>query len=111
MPTVTFDATGNPASMHGSFDLVAHGGRLIFVGLFPGDVTFHDPDLHRRELTLFASRNATAVDMEQVIAHVTAGGVDATAWIGEHATLDTVPEALPRWAGARGSSLKGVVDR
>ena len=31
-------------------------------------------------------------------------------WIGEHATLDTVPEALPRWAGARGSSLKGVVN-
>lgn len=110
MPTLVMDATGNSASMHAAFGLAGHGGRIVFVGLFVGDVTFHDPDLHRRELTLLASRNATAVDMETVIAHVRSGAVDATSWIAEHATLDTVPEALPRWAGARGSSLKGVVD-
>jgi hypothetical protein len=110
MPTLVMDATGNSASMHAAFGLAAHGGRIVFVGLFVGDVTFHDPDLHRRELTLLASRNATSVDMETVIGHVRSGGVDATSWIAEHATLDTVPAALPRWAGARGSSLKGVVD-
>ena len=61
LPTVVFDATGNAASMMKSFNLRgANGGKLVFVGLFQGDVTFNDPEFHRRELTLLASRNATA---------------------------------------------------
>ena len=58
LPTAVIDATGNPASMTKCFDLVAHGGRIVFVGLFQGDVTFNDPNFHRRECTLLASRNA-----------------------------------------------------
>ncbi len=72
-PTLVFDATGSAASMHASFALVAHGGRLVFVGLFQGDVTFHDPDFHRRELTLIASRNATASDFERSVAMLESG--------------------------------------
>ncbi len=85
LPTAVFDATGNQRSMMASFQYVAHGGRLIFVGLFQGDVTFHDPDFHRRELTLLATRNATGSDrdlselLEQFdareILHVTFGSV------------------------------------
>ena len=96
LPTLVFDATGNAASMHGAFELVAHGGRLVFVGLFQGDVTFHDPDFHRREQTLIASRNATGADFERSIALIEAGGADVLAWITDRATLDGVPEALPR---------------
>lgn len=110
LPTVVFDATGSSVSMHASLDLVAPGGRLVYVGLFTGDITFHDPDFHRRELTIVASRNATAADTEQVIAHVRAGGVDAVPWIGERVALDAIPEALPRWAGERGSALKGMIE-
>jgi threonine dehydrogenase-like Zn-dependent dehydrogenase len=44
LPTAVFDATGNAGSMMRAFNYVAHGGRLVFVGLFQGDVTFHDPD-------------------------------------------------------------------
>ena len=60
LPTAVFDATGNPTSMMGAFEFVAHGGRLVYVGLFPGDVTFHDPHFHRREITLLATRNSTS---------------------------------------------------
>ena len=59
--------------MAGSFSLPAHGGRLVFVGLFQGDVTFHDPDFHRRELTLLASRNATAADFDRAVAALESG--------------------------------------
>ena len=45
MPLTVFDCTGNPASMMRSFDLIAQGGTLVFVGLFQGDVTFSDPEL------------------------------------------------------------------
>jgi threonine dehydrogenase-like Zn-dependent dehydrogenase len=55
LPTAVFDATGNPKSMMGAFEYPANGGRLTFVGLFPGEVTFNDPNFHRRELTLLAS--------------------------------------------------------
>ena len=43
LPTMVFDATGNAGSMMQAFNYVAHGGKLVFVGLFQGDVTFHDP--------------------------------------------------------------------
>ena len=54
-------------------------GRLIFVGLFQGDVTFHDPDFHKRELTLLSSRNATAADFRQIIRALEAGQIDLDA--------------------------------
>src|SRR5262249_13396577 len=55
---VVFDATGNAKAMETSFEHVAHGGRLVFVGLVLGRVSFDDPLFHRREMTVFASRNS-----------------------------------------------------
>ncbi|HVF26959.1 MAG TPA: zinc-binding alcohol dehydrogenase family protein, partial [Pyrinomonadaceae bacterium] len=81
MPTTVFDATGSAASMTASFDLVAHGGRLVFVGLFQGDVTFRDPDAHRRELTLLCSRNSTAIEFERIIKQLESGEFDIAPWI------------------------------
>ena len=65
-----FDATGSAASMMKSFDYVAAGGRLIFVGLTLDPITFVDPEFHRREITLLASRNATATDFARVLATI-----------------------------------------
>ena len=36
LPSVVIDATGNPASMKGTFQLAEHGGRIVFIGLFIG---------------------------------------------------------------------------
>jgi len=110
LPTLVFDATGNAASMHGAFALVAHGGRLVFVGLFQGDVTFHDPDFHRREQTLIASRNATGADFGRSIALIEAGGADVLAWVTDRATLDGVPDAFPRWATPGSGTIKALVE-
>jgi 2-desacetyl-2-hydroxyethyl bacteriochlorophyllide A dehydrogenase len=91
LPTVIFDATGNPASMMGTFDLVAHGGRIVFVGLFQGEVRFDDPNFHRRELTLMSSRNATAEDFRRVIEAIETGTVDTAPWITHRMELGEVP--------------------
>src|ERR1041385_2551190 len=48
LPTIVMDATGNAKSMAGTFELAAHGGRIVFVGLFQGDVSFNDPNFHRQ---------------------------------------------------------------
>jgi 2-desacetyl-2-hydroxyethyl bacteriochlorophyllide A dehydrogenase len=90
LPTVIFDATGNSTSMMGTFDLVAHGGRIVFVGLFQGEVRFDDPNFHRRELTLLSSRNATSEDFSQVIKEIESGVVDTTPWITHRLELGEV---------------------
>jgi 2-desacetyl-2-hydroxyethyl bacteriochlorophyllide A dehydrogenase len=110
LPTLVLDATGNAASMMAAFDLVAAGGRLVFVGLFQGEVTFHDPDFHRRETTLLASRNATAADFDRTIALLESGTVDIAPWVTERATLDSLPGVFPAWASGRSTTIKGLVE-
>jgi len=91
LPTVIFDATGNAKSMHAAFDLAAHGGTIVFVGLFQGDVTFHDPLLHRKELALMSSRNATPDDFRRVIAAIESGRVDTRPWMTHRLKFQDVP--------------------
>lgn len=91
LPTTLFDATGHPGSMMSSFEHVAHGAQIVFVGLFQGQVKFDDPNFHRRELTLMSSRNATPEDWRWVIAGLEEGSVDTGPWITHRMTLDEVP--------------------
>jgi 2-desacetyl-2-hydroxyethyl bacteriochlorophyllide A dehydrogenase len=109
MPTAVFDATGNQASMASSFGFIANGGRLIFVGLFVGDVTFHDPDFHRRETTLLSSRNALAGDFQRVIGHLEAGHINLAPWITHRAHFDGLIEAFPGWFDRESGLIKAVV--
>ncbi|MCB1092178.1 MAG: zinc-binding alcohol dehydrogenase family protein [Verrucomicrobiae bacterium] len=92
LPTVIFDATGNAASMMSTFTLAAHGGRIVFVGLFQGEVRFDDPNFHRRELSVMSSRNATAEDFRQVIGAIESGAVDTAPWITHRMRLEEVPD-------------------
>jgi 2-desacetyl-2-hydroxyethyl bacteriochlorophyllide A dehydrogenase len=108
--TLVMDATGNAASMAHTFRLAAHGGRIVFVGLFQGDVTFHDPDFHRRELTLMASRNAMAADVEQVIGLLGSGRLRVDTWLTDRCTLDDVPAVLPAWASGSSATIKGIIE-
>ena len=86
-----FDATGNAASMAASLAHVAHGGRLVFVGLVQGTVAIDDPLLHRREVTLFASRNSCH-DFPRIMSLIEAGSIDTRPWITHRLTLAEVPE-------------------
>lgn len=109
LPTAVFDATGNAKSMMSAFQYAAHGGRLVFVGLFQGDVTFHDPEFHKRELTLLASRNATKQDFNQVIEALEARQIDVKPWI----TYNVSPEQLLRdfstWLDPANGTVKAML--
>lgn len=109
LPTAVFDATGSPASMAQSFGYVAHGGRLVLVGLAQADIAFHDPDFHRRELTLLASRNATAADLARVIAALETGAIDTAPWITHRASLAEMIEQFPGWLDPAAGVIKAVV--
>ncbi len=108
-PTAVFDATGNPQSMMAAFHYAAYGGRLIFVGLFPGDITFHDPHFHSHELSLLSSRNATAEDFHHVMAAFEAGLINPTPWITHRASPDTMIDAFPSWFDRDSGIIKAIV--
>jgi 2-desacetyl-2-hydroxyethyl bacteriochlorophyllide A dehydrogenase len=110
LPTCVIDATGNPQSMVGAFDLPANGGRIVFVGLFQGDVTFNDPNFHRRELTVLASRNATPATFREVIARVESGEIDTRPWITHRLSLTDVPAVFPSDIAGNPDVLKAMIE-
>ncbi|HWA11257.1 MAG TPA: zinc-binding alcohol dehydrogenase family protein [Opitutaceae bacterium] len=110
LPTIVIDATGNPQSMAGTFDLAAPGGRIVFVGLFQGDVTFNDPNFHRRELTLCASRNAPPATFREIIQLVESGRVDTRPWITHRFRLADTPEVFPASIAGNPAVLKAMIE-
>ena len=110
LPTCVIDATGNPGSMMGCFDLPAHGGRIVFVGLFQGDVTFNDPNFHRRELTVMGSRNALPATFREVIRLVEDGEVDTRPWITHRFKLADTPVVFPRDIAGNSAVLKAMIE-
>ena len=110
LPAVVIDATGNPQSMAGTFDLPAHGGRIVFVGLFQGEVSFNDPNFHRRELTLSASRNALPGTFRDIIALVEAGRVNTQPWITHRFQLAETPVVFPRDIAGNPAVLKAMIE-
>jgi threonine dehydrogenase-like Zn-dependent dehydrogenase len=109
LPTIVIDATGNAPSMAGTFELAAHGGRIVFVGLFQGDVTFNDPNFHRRELTLCGSRNALPQTFRDIITLVEAGRINTTPWITHRFALAETPERFPREIAGNPAVLKAMI--
>jgi 2-desacetyl-2-hydroxyethyl bacteriochlorophyllide A dehydrogenase len=110
LPTAVIDATGNPPSMMRTFDLVAPGGRIVFVGLFQGDVTFADPNFHRREIALLASRNALPADFGRIIKLIEAGSVDTTPWITHRSPAEKFLDVLPAWLLPEANLLKAILE-
>jgi 2-desacetyl-2-hydroxyethyl bacteriochlorophyllide A dehydrogenase len=109
LPTIVIDATGSAKSMAATFELAANGGHIVFVGLIQGDVTFSDPNFHRRELTLCASRNATAQTFREIIGLVEAGRIDTKPWITHRFTLPETPEVFPATIAGNPAVLKAMI--
>jgi 2-desacetyl-2-hydroxyethyl bacteriochlorophyllide A dehydrogenase len=110
LPTAVFDATGSPASMMQSFRCVASGGRLVLVGLCQADISFSDPEFHRRELTLLATRNSTQREFRQIIGLMEQGRIDTRPWITHQVAWDALPKAFPGWLEAGSGVIKAVVE-
>ena len=87
---VVFDATGSAKAMEASFDYVAHGGRLVLVGLVQGRVSFDDPQFHRRELTVLSSRNSCH-EFPRIIQLIESGQIDTKPWVTHRLDLAAVP--------------------
>lgn len=109
LPRDVFDATGNAASMMSAFSLVAHGGRLVFVGLVQADLTFFDPEFHRRELTLLATRNSTAAEFRRIIHLMEQGTIQTDAWITHRSGFGDFISHFHDWLHPDSGVIKAMV--
>ena len=107
---VVIDATGSHQSMSQALGYCAFTGRLVFVGITQQEVAFpHAPIMHRRELTLLASRNALPPDFTRIIQLIEEGRIDTRPWITHHAEFDALIGEFPRWLRPETGVIKAIV--
>lgn len=103
-----FEATGSVESMGQSLAYVAAGGTLVFVGVAPGEIVLSDPEFHKRETTLVASRNALAEDFDRVKSAIKAGLVPTEALQSHSFPAEETPERLPQLMDDADHVLKAI---
>ncbi|MFM9281312.1 zinc-binding alcohol dehydrogenase family protein [Paenibacillus jiagnxiensis] len=109
LPTSVIDATGNAQSMMNAFRYAAHGGNVVYVSLVQADITFHDPDFHKKELTLLGSRAATAEEFDQVIESLRQNKIDANSFITHQAEFDQAIDAFKHWLDPSSGVIKAII--
>ncbi|TIP03772.1 MAG: zinc-binding alcohol dehydrogenase family protein [Mesorhizobium sp.] len=107
---LVFDATGNTTSVQSAFAHVAHGGTLVLVSVVKDDITFSDPEFHKREMTLVGSRNALKADFEHVASSIRNGAVPLSKLVTHRTTLAGTPRDLPRWTHEKSGLIKAVIE-
>jgi threonine dehydrogenase-like Zn-dependent dehydrogenase len=81
----------------------------VLVGVAPGDLSFADPEFHKREAVLIASRNALAADFERVIAAIRSGAIPTDKLHTHSLAAEELPEGLPKLIEQADSVLKAIV--
>jgi len=107
---VVVDATGSNQSMSHALNYCAFGGRLVYVGITQEPVSFpHAPIMHRRELTLVASRNALAPDFTRIIKLIEDSRIDTRPWITHHSDFNGMIGEFPNWLKPETGVIKAMV--
>ncbi|ULO10221.1 zinc-binding alcohol dehydrogenase family protein [Paenibacillus sp. 19GGS1-52] len=109
-PTIVFDATGNQRSMTDAFRYVGHGGKLVYVGLVREEITFNDPEFHKREMTVMGSRNATLEDFDQVMAALKSGSIHVEPYITHRVPFGEMIAHFDSWLLPEEKVIKAMVE-
>ncbi|MFC3124437.1 zinc-binding alcohol dehydrogenase family protein [Pseudoroseomonas globiformis] len=104
------DCTGNLAAMQRGFGFVGHGGRYVLVSVVRDNLTFSDPEFHKRETTLFASRNAQPDDFAEVVHQMQAGKVPTRALNTHSGPLTAGPELFRDWLRPEAGVIKAILE-
>ncbi len=103
------DATGNPHAMNNTVNLIRHGGQVIFVGLFKGNLSFSDPDFHKKETTMMGSRNATPEDFNKVARLMAEGKISSEMMLTHQFDFDSIGERYEQDVINNRDLIKGVI--
>jgi 2-desacetyl-2-hydroxyethyl bacteriochlorophyllide A dehydrogenase len=107
---VVIDATGHLPSIRRGLSFLGHGGRYVLLSIVQDDIAFPDPEFHKRETTLLASRNALPEDFAEVIRQITSGTVPTAALATHRAPLASAPEAVPAWSRPQAGVIKAILE-
>jgi alcohol dehydrogenase len=107
---VVIDATGSNKSMGEALHYVAFAGRLVFVGITTQEISFPHPLMHRREMTLLASRNALSIDFTRIIQLIEEDTLDTRPWITHRTAFDDLIEVFPSYTRPETGVIKAIVD-
>ena len=111
MAEVVVDATGSHQSMSASLELCSFGGRLVYVGITQQSLSFpHAPVMHRRELSILASRNALSRDFTRIIGLIETGRIDTRPWITHRLPFTDVIDLFPTLLDPASGVIKAVVE-
>lgn len=110
LPTIVIDATGNAKSMSNALNYVGHTGKLVYVGITTDNVSFPHPLMHRREMTLLASRNAMPEDFDRIIQLIESGTIDTKPWITHRTGFDDLIAQFPSYTKPETGVIKAIVE-
>ena len=110
LPTVVIDATGNRESMQKCYDYVAHGGTIVYVGLFIGNVEFFDPLFHAKEITLKSSRAALPEDFKKIIRLMRSGHVTVEDLVTNRLHFESLTETFTQLFDPDTHVIKAIVE-
>ena len=82
----------------------------VLVSIVAGDITFSDPEFHKRETSLLGSRNATGEDFETVMAAMRSGQIPTDALNTHRMTLADVPARFPSLLDPAAGVVKAIVE-
>jgi alcohol dehydrogenase len=107
---VVVDATGNNHSMSQALQYVGFAGRLVFVGITTEEIRFAHPLMHRREMTLLASRNALSADFTRIIELIEQGQIDTRPWITHRTPFEQLIDVFDSYTRPETGVIKAIVD-
>ena len=110
LANVVIDATGSNRSMANALQYVGFAGRLVFVGITTQEISFRHPLMHRREMTLLASRNALSADFTRIIRLIEENRIDTRPWITHRARFENMIGAFPGWLKPETGVIKAMVE-
>ncbi|MTH76135.1 zinc-binding alcohol dehydrogenase family protein [Paracoccus aestuariivivens] len=107
---VVIDATGAAPPIERGFGFLAHGARYVLLSVVRQDIRFSDPEFHKREATLIASRNAQPDDFAEVVAQMRAGRVPTRALNTHRGSLSDGVQLFQDWSRPEAGVIKAILD-
>lgn len=105
-----FDATGNIRAMRSGLDYVAHGGTYVLLSVVKEEIAFPDPEFHKRETTLLASRNALKADFVRVVSSIRGGTIRTDALLTHTVPAAEAPHRIAELIASADDVLKAMIE-
>ncbi|NIG55295.1 zinc-binding alcohol dehydrogenase family protein [Chitinophaga sp. Cy-1792] len=107
--SVVIDASGNQQAINNCLQYLAHGGRIVLIGLQKKELIYSHPEFHKRETTLMSSRNATVADFQYVMDCIREQKISPLKMITHRATFEEAVAAFPQWVRPENNVIKAMI--